>query len=237
MKKYINSLYESTESVIKESLAKDLAEFLDEDEAAIEQRISKLSFADYLALGNALELEDKEEIEKMLRRARVSEADNPYKPVTPPSQQLPSDNLAQQNTQDASSDDESTLGRKDVDDLTFGDEIEVADIDGQPAPAKVITPRGPGETVVVKGKGGGEHIVKKDAIIGTPKVSEEIRRMKELAGIKETASAGATGAGAIATSPTPMGSMHSRNPSIYPEKPAPKDRRKKGKKSDRRKKD
>jgi hypothetical protein len=98
----------------------------------------------------------------------VNEADNPY--VTPPSAGLPSKNLNKgQATQDKG---EELARSKDVDDLMFGDEIEVADIDGQPSPAKVIMPKGPGNTVAVRGKGGVDVMVKKDSIIGTPKINE-----------------------------------------------------------------
>ncbi len=98
----------------------------------------------------------------------INEADNPY--VTPPSAGLPSKNLNKgQSAQDKG---EELARSKDVDDLMFGDEIEVADIDGQPSPAKVVMPKGPGNTVAVRGKGGVEVMVKKDSIIGTPKINE-----------------------------------------------------------------
>lgn len=63
---------------------------------------------------------------------------------------------------------------------------------------------------------------------------EDLARMKRLAGIKETASGGSTGAGAIASAPAAVGGMQKRNPSIYATKPEPKPRKKdkKGKKDD-----
>ena len=55
--------------------------------------------------------------------------------------------------------------------------------------------------------------------------SIDLANLRRLAGLKETASAGATGAGAIATTPAAMGGMVKRNPSIYG-KPTPKKRTK-----------
>jgi hypothetical protein len=49
---------------------------------------------------------------------------------------------------------------------------------------------------------------------GQTAVEEELRRMRQLAGIKENCSAGATGAGAIAVAPVAMGKMKKRQ---YPE--------------------
>ena len=65
-----------------------------------------------------------------------------------------------------------------------------------------------------------------------PKGDENLSRMRQLAGIKETASGGATGAGAIASAPAAVGDMHSRNPGIYgktTEKPKKKKRTKENK--------
>ena len=53
----------------------------------------------------------------------------------------------------------------------------------------------------------------------------DVNEIRRLAGLKETASAGATGAGAVATAPTAMGGMVRRSPSIY-DKPKPKKRTK-----------
>ena len=69
---------------------------------------------------------------------------------------------------------------KHIDDLAVGDDIEVIDIDGDPAAVTVKTPRGPGDTLVVQTDKGEEHIVKKQAVSGTP-VIQEMREMYEKA--------------------------------------------------------
>ena len=61
---------------------------------------------------------------------------------------------------------------KNIDDLSVGDDIEVIDIDGDPTAVTVKTPRGPGDTLVVQTDKGEEHIVKKQAVSGTPIIQE-----------------------------------------------------------------
>jgi len=106
----------------------------------------------------------------------LGEADNPY--ASAPSQGSSVDALAQQTktaqpAKQAGDEEENNLQqRKDVDDLMVGDDIEVIDIDGDPTPVTVKTPRGPGDTVVVQTDKGEEHIVKKQAVSGTPTIEE-----------------------------------------------------------------
>lgn len=68
---------------------------------------------------------------------------------------------------------------------------------------------------------------------GNDRVEFSEERMRRLAGlpVRETASGGATGAGAIASAPTAVGDLQRRDASIYPAKPQPKTR-KKSKKGD-----
>ncbi len=94
----------------------------------------------------------------------VEEADNPYA-----------------GTDQAMGDEDiSMLGRKEVDDLVPGDDIEVVDISGDPTAVNVKTANAPGDTLVVQTDQGEEHIVKKQAVSGTPKI-EEYRDMYEQA--------------------------------------------------------
>jgi len=64
------------------------------------------------------------------------------------------------------------LGRKEVSDLSIGDDIEVIDISGDPTPVTVKNPRGPGETLIVQTDKGEEHMIKKMAVSGTPALQE-----------------------------------------------------------------
>lgn len=307
----------------------------EEETEVIEDKIDELSFAHYLELSNAASIGKTDIVREILglddpqpdelgfetygeddfdMHDDLEEADNPFQAITPPSQQLPSKTLAQktQSNQQQSqgqvdNDEESPEEkRKEIEDLDAGDEIELIDIDGEPVAAKVLSNRGPGDTVVVQGKGSKRYNVQKDSITGTPKITEnwddendsveavrsaiihrvkrqhldlidkygidkvmaaiddaaeyygsggleeigssdvsafvdsvrrslgepsmfedtDLARMKMLAGIKETASSGATGAGAIASAPVAVGGMQKReNPSIYASKPKPKPRK------------
>ena len=254
MKKYIRNLEESVSSVLNESLVTDAAELLGIEQEEAEDRIKGLSFANYLELGNAIDMEDVEtareilgtvapieesvmdegkllnkptptlkalakkhdmplsdmgiqlnkgikvELEhtgdrlvakeialdhlnelpdyydrlKKMEKSPVKEADNPF--ASAPSQGSSVDALAKQNDQTSQSStqgsEDTTLGRKDVEDLMVGDDIEVIDIDGDPTPVTVKTARGPGDTLVVQTDKGEEHIVKKQAVSGTPKLQE-----------------------------------------------------------------
>jgi len=72
-------------------------------------------------------------------------------------------------------------GRKEVDDLDIGDEIEVADIDGEPAAGRVRNANGPGNTIVITGKGNEEHMIRKDSVLSTPMINipESLSDLKE----------------------------------------------------------
>jgi hypothetical protein len=110
----------------------------------------------------------------------MNEADNPYAATpaqptpqaTPPSTAASSIDALAQPTDTAQETDRESNQRKDVDDLTVGDPIEVIDIDGDPTAVKVKNPRGPGETLIVQTDKGEEHIVKKQAVSGTPTIQE-----------------------------------------------------------------
>jgi len=110
----------------------------------------------------------------------MNEADNPYatpKASAPPAAVPPStaassiDALAQPNATSQEVDNEENQ-RKEVDDLSIGDDIEVIDISGDPTPVTVKNPRGPGETLIVQTDKGEEHMIKKMAVSGTPKLQE-----------------------------------------------------------------
>lgn len=346
-KKIIEGLYKKTESVLSESLVSDVQKLLgisEEETEVIEDKIDELSFANYLELSNAaalgktdlakeiLGVQDKEpdefgfetygedDFNLDFEEDELEEADNPFQAISPPSQQLGTQALAQKGQQGnkpsagaVGNDQEEEIRRKEIDDLDSGDEIELIDIDGEPVAAKVLSNKGPGDTVVVQGQGNnGRYNVQRDKITGTPRVTESYRgsenveavrgailyriqrqhldlidkygidavmkavddtahyygedeleeigssdvsafvnsvrqdlgepsmfedadlaRMKRLAGIKETASGGATGAGAIASAPAAVGGMQKRtDPSIYAAKPAPKKKGKKSKKNE-----
>jgi len=130
------------------------------------------------------------------KEAGLNEADNPSAPaaatpaqpaVTPPSAGSSIDAVAQPAETAVDKDNnEMQQGRKEVDDLDVGDEIEVADIDGEPAAGRVRNANGPGNTIVITGKGDEEHMIRKDSILSTPiidvgvnGVQEEIDRLKE----------------------------------------------------------
>jgi hypothetical protein len=110
----------------------------------------------------------------------VKEADNPYAATpaqptpqaTPPSTAASSIDALAQPTDTAQQNDTEDNQRKDVDDLSVGDPIEVIDIGGDPTAVKVKNPRGPGETLIVQTDKGEEHIVKKMAVSGTPTIQE-----------------------------------------------------------------
>jgi len=125
------------------------------------------------------------------RLEKMEEADNPSAPavaspaqqaVTPPSAGSSIDALAQPaDTATEVDDQEVQQGRKEVDDLQIGDEIEVADIDGQPAAGRVRNLAGPGDTLVITGKGEEEHMIRKDSILSTPliPVQEPVREKRQ----------------------------------------------------------
>jgi hypothetical protein len=131
-----------------------------------------------IALDHLMELPDYYTKLDKMENESLDEADNPY--AASPSQGSSVDALAQQTqtaepTPTANDDpekDNELVQRKEVDDLTVGDDIEVIDIDGDPTPVTVKTPRGPGDTLVVQTDKGEEHIVKKQAVSGTPTIQE-----------------------------------------------------------------
>jgi len=108
----------------------------------------------------------------------INEADNPSapagatpvqpaQPATAATANIPA--VAQAATTAIDKDNqEMQQGRKEVDDLDIGDEIEVADIDGQPAAGRVRNMNGPGNTIVITGKGNEEFMIRKDSILSTP---------------------------------------------------------------------
>lgn len=100
----------------------------------------------------------------------MSEADNPY--ASSPSQGSSIDALAKQSTGDDNTMADPNVQSKDVEDLMVGDPIEVIDIDGDPTPVKVKNPKAPGDTIIVQTDKGEEHIVKKQAVSGTPTIQE-----------------------------------------------------------------
>ena len=128
------------------------------------------------------------------RLKKVEEADNPSAPAkatpaaTPPSAGSSIDALAKPTDTAGKDDEEQGLGRKSVDDLQIGDQIEVADIDGQPAAGRVRNVNGPGNTIVVTGKGKEEHMIRKDSILSTPMMDvtegENARKKKTKIGQK-----------------------------------------------------
>ena len=259
MTKYIKNLEDKVSSILRESLVDDAAELVGIDRNDAEERIKGLSFANYLELGNAVDIDDEETAREILSTvapikeealneifglgnkeekmakyvaelmrnegrhiamidikyvskgkgdkilsllksylnnnpdgeyapevswvvkeyeedtekmrdteikafgAPLGETDNPYQTVTPPSQQMPSSTMSNTNQR-------MTAGRKDINNLSVGDNIEVIDMDDEPQAVKVKNPRSPGDTLVVQNKKGEEFIVKKQAVTGTPKM-------------------------------------------------------------------
>lgn len=118
------------------------------------------------------------------------EADNPSAPATAapaqtaaaaPSAGSSIDALAQPADTAADEDNQEVQqGRKEVDDLAIGDEIEVADIDGQPAAGRVRNLAGPGDTLVITGKGNEEHMIRKDSILSTPMIPVQEKKQSRL---------------------------------------------------------
>ena len=66
MKKYISNLEEKVSTVLNESLVADAAELVGIEEEDAEERIKGLSFANYIELGNAIDLEDAETVREIL---------------------------------------------------------------------------------------------------------------------------------------------------------------------------
>jgi len=124
------------------------------------------------------------------RLEKMEEADNPSAPAvaspaqqaaTPPSAGSSIDALAQPaDTATEVDDQEIQQARKEIDDLQIGDEIEVADIDGQPAAGRVRNLAGPGDTLVITGKGNEEHMVRKDSILSTPMLPVQEKKQARL---------------------------------------------------------
>ena len=123
----------------------------------------------------------------------ISEADNPSAPATaapvptaiqPPSAGSTIDALAKPADTAADNDDDDdedeVQQRKEVDDLQIGDEIEVADIDGQPAAGRVLNIHGPGNTIVITGKDDKEHMIHKDSILSTPLIPIQEKQQSRL---------------------------------------------------------
>lgn len=246
------------ESVLRESIVDDAAELVGIEKEDAEARVSGLTFANYLELGNAVDIEDEEtareilgtvseieegmvDEEKLLDKPtptlkdlakkhdmslgdigaqlakgikaekehtsdmlvakeialdhlnelpdyytkleKMEEADNPYQAPqaapAPAAAAAPSagssiDALAQPNATSNEVDNEENQ-RKEVDDLTIGDDIEVIDISGDPTAVTVKNPRGPGETLIVQTDKGEEHMIKKIAVSGTPQIAEAFR--------------------------------------------------------------
>jgi hypothetical protein len=65
-KKFIKNLYGKTQSVLRESLVTDTAELLGVGEDEVSGAIDSLSFADYLQLGNAVDVGDVDTAREML---------------------------------------------------------------------------------------------------------------------------------------------------------------------------
>ena len=120
---------------------------------------------------------------------KIKEADNPSKPaaatptqpaVTPPSAGSSIDAIAEPAETAVDVDNQEVQqGRKEVDDLDVGDEIEVADIDGEPAAGRVRNANGPGDTIVITGKGDEEHMIRKDSILSTPIIDVGVNGIQE----------------------------------------------------------
>ena len=148
------------------------------------EHTSDMLVAKEIALDHLSELPDYYD-----RLQKMEEADNPSAPaaaspaqqaVTPPSAGSTINALAQPaDTATDVDDQEVQQGRKEVDDLQIGDEIEVADIDGQPAAGRVRNLAGPGDTLVITGKGNEEHMIRKDSILSTPMIPVQERLQKQ----------------------------------------------------------
>ena len=229
--------------MITENWKLDAAELIGIDVDKFDEiaKTRNLTFSDYLDLGAAVAEEDIERVKEILRiedidiqtnvDTDIEEQDNSYAAVTPPSQQMPTQTQAQQPgaVQPPGEEETEQSGfeqRKGVDDLMPGDEVVVQDLGGNAVTTRVRAARGPGNTLVVMGKDG-DAVVKRDKVVQTPAVSEdaELARLRKLAGIQET-----TSAGAIATAPVSVGEVQKRGPS----KPTPK--KKKEDASERKKK-
>lgn len=66
MKKIIENLYDKTEHLLNESIIGDVADLLGVEADFVEKEIENLSFADYLELGNAVSVGDKELAQEIL---------------------------------------------------------------------------------------------------------------------------------------------------------------------------
>ena len=204
--KYIKNLENKTQSVLTENIADDAAEISGLDKDAVADAIKGLNFSNYLELGNAVTVEDGETIREILNISDIvpddpmgeidlDEADNPSAPavaspsapaVTPPSAGSSINALAQPaDTATDVDNQEVQQGRKEVDDLQIGDEIEVADIDGQPAAGRIRNLAGPGDTFIITGKGNEEHMIRKDSILSTPLLPVQTSDGEVIEGLKE----------------------------------------------------
>ncbi len=112
-------------------------------------------------------------------------AKQPATAVTPPSAGTTVDALAE--PADTATDlaaGEAEPSRVEIADLKVGDEIEVADIGGEPVAGRVRNIRGPGDTIVITGKGNEEHMIRKDSILSTPLIpvqeGVEIKKFNDL---------------------------------------------------------
>jgi hypothetical protein len=175
---------------------KDLAKKHDRSLAAMGSQLAKgikaekehttdMLVAKEIALDHLNELPDYYD-----RLEKMEEADNPSAPakatptqpaVTPPSAGSSIDALAQPADTAVDKDNQEVQqGRKEIDDLQIGDEVEVADIDGQPAAGRVRNTRGPGDTLVITGKGNEEHMIRKDSILSTPMIDVQEKKQSRL---------------------------------------------------------
>jgi hypothetical protein len=164
MGKYIKNVFEKTSSVLNEGIVDKVAQLLGMDKESAQSAIDDLSFADYLELGNAIDLEDVSTATEILGVGGLEEGDNAYS--TQPSVPTQARNAAPMTTPN----DEQP--EKQIDDLKVGDEVEVVDIDGQPAAGRIRSMAGPGNTIIITGHGNQEHIIKRDSVMSTPKLEE-----------------------------------------------------------------
>ena len=172
-------------------------------EESIKEKIREMSFSEYFQMHNAIQLHDSGSIHALF--ADLTEADNAF---SVGSTAAPTTAKANQSTNSTLPSPDEVEAKKDSDDKD-GDNKSLYTSTKQ----KISN--------LTKQLGNMDSSLEEDD-------EKELKRIRSLAGVSETCSAGATGAGAVATATSPVSGMQRReNPSIYKNKKTKKTPKKK----------
>jgi len=169
------NIYKKVKYIAESTLADQVADYLDIDVDDVKKKIKLLTFSDYLDLAQALKANDDKKV-----RMYIEEGDNPF------------GSFGKFSKPSATKQD-----NKNSKEVKTGDEVNIQSGDESiPATVKSVS----NDDVVVQTHKGTER-VKKDEIID----EDEINRIKALAGVKET-----TSAGCVASVAMPLGGVQKR---------------------------